>query len=196
MNTRTNRQLQIIDTAARIITEKGVKALTTKYLSSRIGFSESALYRHFSSKESIIVSMLQHLAEIMEERFSQVQYSDDDPSNNLREFFSDQFKFFTEHKQYVVAVFSDDIFQKSEAVKEAIDQVMETKRKSLLPIITTGKKKMVFTNEVSSQDLMNIIMGAIRLQMYKWKNSGFEYDITIRGNHTVEALIQLITIKK
>ena len=196
MNTRTDRQLQIIDTAARIITEKGVNALTTKYISSRIGFSESALYRHFSSKESIIVSMLQHLAEIMEERFSQVQYSDDDPSNNLREFFSDQFKFFTEHKQYVVAVFSDDIFQKSEAVKEAIDQVMETKRKSLLPIITTGKQKMVFTNEVSSQDLMNIIMGAIRLQMYKWKNSGFEYDITIRGNHTVEALIQLITIKK
>tara|TARA_B100000508_G_scaffold140085_1_gene139975 strand:- start:64162 stop:64752 length:591 start_codon:yes stop_codon:yes gene_type:complete len=196
MNTRTDRQLQIIDTAAQIITEKGVNALTTKYLSSRIGFSESALYRHFSSKESIIVSMLQHLAEIMEERFSQVQYSDEDPSNNLREFFSDQFKFFTEHKQYVVAVFSDDIFQKSEAVKEAIDQVMETKRKSLLPIITTGKQKMVFTNEVSSQDLMNIIMGAIRLQMYKWKNSGFEYDITIRGNHTVEALIQLITIKK
>lgn len=189
---RTDRQLQIIEKVGKLLTENGVGGLTTKKLANEIGFSESALYRHFSSKEEIIVSMLHYLAESMEERFSQLKL-DEDPVLNFEKLFRSQFDFFTERPHFVVAVFSDGLLEQSEKVNEAIKHVMETKKKFLMPIITAGKQKQVFTNDITTQEMMNIVMGTVRLQMYKWRRSGFEFDIKVRGNTTIQSILKLIT---
>ena len=47
------RQIEIIEAAGEILTKSGFNALTTKNLAAKMGFSESALYRHYSSKEEI-----------------------------------------------------------------------------------------------------------------------------------------------
>ena len=196
MEKRTERQLEIIETAGKILTEEGIHGLTTKKLANRVGFSESAIYRHFSSKEEIIISLLNYLAESMEHRFSALELTDEDPIHNFKTLFKSQFEYFTERPHFVVAVFSDGLLEQSEGVNEAIKQVMETKRKFLFPIITSGKQKDVFTNEVSTQELTNIVMGTFRLQMYKWRRSGFEFDIEMRGQTTIDALLTLIKTKK
>ena len=41
------RQLEIIEAAGEILTESGLAGLTTKNLAAKVGFGESALYRHF-----------------------------------------------------------------------------------------------------------------------------------------------------
>ncbi|MBK8425128.1 MAG: TetR family transcriptional regulator [Lewinellaceae bacterium] len=45
------RQLEILEAAGAILYEEGVGGLTTKSLAKRVGFTESALYRHYASKE-------------------------------------------------------------------------------------------------------------------------------------------------
>lgn len=195
MEARTDRQIQIIDLASRILTENGVNGLTTKKLAQKVGFSESALYRHFSSKEDIIVSLLNYLSESMDEHFSQLELVNDDPEFNLEQMFMSQFEFFTERKHFVIAVFSDGMFEQSERINEGIERVMETKKKFLMPIITAGKQQQVFTNDVSTQEMMNIVMGTVRLQMYKWRRSGFQFDITIRGKTTIQSLLILLKNK-
>lgn len=194
MKPRTDRQIQIINVASRILSDEGASGLTTKKLAAKIGFSESALYRHFSSKEDIIVSMLHYLSESMEERFSHLEFLEEEPVSNFEKLFMSQFEFFTECPHFVVAVFSDGLEQ-GERINEAIKQVMETKKKFLMPIITAGKQKQVFTNDITTQEMMNIVMGTVRLQMYKWRSSGFEYDIKIRGNTTIQSILKLITTK-
>ena len=49
------RQLEIITAAGEILSESGISGLTTKKLAAKMGFAESALYRHFKSKENIII---------------------------------------------------------------------------------------------------------------------------------------------
>lgn len=195
VETRTDRQLQIIEEAGKLLTQNGVGGLTTKKLANEIGFSESALYRHFSSKEDIIVSMLHYLSESMEERFSHLELLEEEPVSNFEKLFMSQFEFFTERPHFVVAVFSDGLLEQSERVNEAIKKVMETKKKFLMPIITAGKQKQVLTNEISTQEMMHIVMGTVRLQMYKWRRSGFEFDIKVRGNTTIQSILKLITTK-
>lgn len=195
MQARTDRQIQIIEEAGKLLTQNGVGGLTTKNLAAKIGFSESALYRHFSSKEDIIVSLLHYLSESMEERFSQLEIIVEDPVYNLEQLFTSQFQFFGERKHFVIAVFSDGMFEQSDRINEGIEKVMETKKKYLMPIITAGKQKQVFTNDISTQEMMNIVMGTVRLQMYKWRRSGFEFDIKVRGNTTIHSLLKLIKNK-
>ena len=67
------RQLEVIEAAGQLVTEDGFAALTTKRLAERMHFTEAALYRHFASKEEILVTMLHHLAANIDERLAAVQ---------------------------------------------------------------------------------------------------------------------------
>ena len=54
----SERQFEIITAAGKLLTRSGILGLTIKNLAREMDFSESAIYRHFSSKEEIIISML------------------------------------------------------------------------------------------------------------------------------------------
>ena len=58
----SDRQLEIIKAAGKILTTSGVSGLTIKNLAKEMKFSESAIYRHFTSKEEIIIALLEFLA--------------------------------------------------------------------------------------------------------------------------------------
>lgn len=47
----TPRQLEIIEATGKILTKSGTSGLTIKNLAKEMNFSESAIYRHFASKE-------------------------------------------------------------------------------------------------------------------------------------------------
>lgn len=70
--TISDRQFEIIVAAGKILSTSGVGGLTIKNLAREMGFSESAIYRHFDSKEAIIIAMLNFLAEDMDVRLSRV----------------------------------------------------------------------------------------------------------------------------
>ncbi|MFQ6392108.1 TetR/AcrR family transcriptional regulator [Nocardia sp. KC 131] len=51
---------QILDAAAEIMRSRGVAFATTKEIAKAAGYSEAALYKHFSDKEDIILNVLRH----------------------------------------------------------------------------------------------------------------------------------------
>ncbi|MFE9327388.1 TetR/AcrR family transcriptional regulator [Nocardia sp. NPDC052278] len=51
---------QILDAAAEIMRNRGVVEATTKEIAKAAGYSEAALYKHFSDKEDLILNVLRH----------------------------------------------------------------------------------------------------------------------------------------
>lgn len=65
--------------------------LTIKNLAQAMQFSESAIYRHFTSKEEIIVALLAYLAEDMDTRLKRVTELRKTPLENFESIFNNQF---------------------------------------------------------------------------------------------------------
>jgi AcrR family transcriptional regulator len=191
-NKRSDRQIEIIEAAGKILTQSGVSGLTTKNLAAEMNFSESAIYRHFSGKEEIIVAMLNYLAESMEKGYTNACQSNESVEERFRCLFHVQCGFFHDHPHFVAAVFSDGLMEQSNAINEAILQLMQLKIKYLIPILTEGQAKGIFKREVNADDLASIVMGAFRLQMFQWKINGFSSDIKAKGNSLTNSLLTLI----
>ena len=189
------RQLDIIEAAGIILTRLGVGGLTIKNLAAEMQFSESALYRHFTSKEEIIIALLQYLAVNMDKRLALAVEGTDDPIIKFRKLFESQFRFFSQNSHFVVAVFSDGLMKESSRINEMILNLMGIKRKHALQIIKEGQQQGIFTDTISAEDLMHIIIGAFRLQMFKWRAKNFEFNIEKRGKELIESLLTLITTK-
>ncbi|MEK6547441.1 MAG: TetR/AcrR family transcriptional regulator, partial [Bacteroidota bacterium] len=119
-NKLTERQIEIIEAAGKILTKVGISGLTTKNLAKEMQFSESALYRHFENKESIILGLLQYLAWHMEQRLSNLADEAALPEEKFIRIFNNQFDFFKQNPHFVVAVFSDGLLEESEKINQAI----------------------------------------------------------------------------
>lgn len=189
--TMTTRQLEIINSAGKILTKQGLGGLTIKNIAAEMQFSESAIYRHFKSKEEIILAMLNYLAQDMKSRCERVvsQYSTADLQ--LKQLFKHQISYFKNNPHFVSVVFSDGLLEESERINLAVKKVMQVKFNLLMPIVHKGQNELQFTSRVPIDNMVEILMGSFRLQMFKWKSSGFTSDIQLHGNKIIQNLIDL-----
>lgn len=186
------RQLEIIEAAGEILTKSGINGLTIKNLAAKMGFCESALYRHFNSKEEIILTMLKYLAEDMDNRLSTCLQNVKDPIEKLNVFFNSQFDFFSMKPHFLVAIFSDGLLEESESINGAINQIMKTGRIHLTQIIEQGQQQQIFNAQLPADELVHIIMGSFRLHMLQWRLSGYAFDLKQKGNILMVNLLTLI----
>ena len=190
----TPRQLELIEAASKILTKSGTSGLTIKNLAKEMNFSESAIYRHFSSKEDIILAMMDYLAENIDERLTNLP-KNTNPEEKFRAMFEEQFNFFSKNGHYVVAVFSDGLMDESLKINEAIMKLLAVKMKHLFPLIADGQEKNVFTKAISTEELVYVVMGTFKLQMYKWWLFNFEFDLKESGNKMIDSLLTLTKTK-
>ena len=187
----TPRQIEIIEAAGRTLTNAGVSGLTIKNLAKEMNFSESAIYRHFDSKEDIVVAMLNYLATDADKRLSGLS-NNEQPDVKLLALFREHIRFFKLNPHFVVAVFSDGLLEDNQRINEAILQVLNVKIKHLIPVVMEGQQKGVFTNTLTSDELIHIIMGAFKLQIFKWRITNFQFDIVRNGENMLQSLLTLI----
>ncbi|MBI2258715.1 MAG: TetR/AcrR family transcriptional regulator [Flavobacteriia bacterium] len=195
MQTLTDRQHEIIDAAGLLLTRSGVNGLTIKNLAKEMSFTESAVYRHFQSKEEIIVTLLNYLNEkiVIEcKKASQEKEVED----KLIAIFQNLFRFFKAHPHFVVVVFSDGLMEESQAINAGILRLMQSKMFYIMPIIMEGQQSGKFTKKLSAEQLIHIIMGAVRLQMFKWRLSSFEMDLEKQSKPVLDAILQLISTER
>ena len=191
----TPRQLEIIAAAGKILTASGVSGLTIKNLAKEMQFTEGAIYRHFKSKEEIILAMHNYLAFSIDQRLSALP-AVSDPEKRFIALFLEQFSFFSQNPHFVVAVFSDGLMEESQQTNETFLKLMNVKMKHLMPIIMEGQQKRVFTNAITTDEMMHIVMGTFKLQMFKWRIANFEFDIIRSGNNMVQSILSLIKNKE
>lgn len=191
----TDRQFEIIQAAGKILTNSGLSGLTIKNLAKEMQFSEAAIYRHFASKEKIIIAMLDFLANDMDSRLTAIIDHQLSTEQKFVLIFQNQFEFFHNNPHFVVAVFSDGLMEESKPINKHISAIMEIKMSHLNPIISEGQTQGIFTSELSNSDLLHITMGAMRLQMYKWRIANFEFDITKKGKEMIQSVLTLIKLK-
>ncbi len=187
------RQLEIIEAAGQLVTEDGFAALTTKRLAERMHFTEAALYRHFASKEEILVTMLHHLTANIDERLTAVAKAHPDPMERIRAMFDSQFTYFQKNPQYLMAIFASGLLEASHGIDAGIERIMVVKRRHLLNAIKDGQRSGAFTSDHSAETLTHIIMGTFRLHMLQWRMSGRSFDVRKKGRTIIGAALDLIT---
>lgn len=88
-NKFTDRQIEIMEAATLRIDRHGIQYLTIKNLAADFGLSEAALYRHFKSKNDIMLELLSYFILEMRERVEAIIIKENiTQTEKLKEFFT------------------------------------------------------------------------------------------------------------
>lgn len=187
----TPRQLEIIEATGKIITVSGANGLTIKNLAKEMQFSESAIYRHFSSKEEIIVMMLKYLKNNIGKILSNLTKTGD-VEKDFVIFFTRLSLYFKENPYFVVTVFSEGLMDESDKINNEISGLMTLTSSHLEQILQEGQKQGTFIQSVASSDLTMISLATFKLHMFNWKFNKFKFNLTENIGKMSASLLALL----
>ena len=197
MNTPlSNRQLEIIHTAIKLIGEGGIQALTIKNLSTEIGIAESAIYRHFKSKTEVLDTLLDFLKSIISSHYDNVYKLNISALGRIEQMIFGQLKIFAENPPYALVILSDGLYKNEKQLHNKIFKLKENAKTTYTKIIDEGKISGEIRKDVTSEQIAFIIMGSVRLTINQWSLSDFSFDLQERSNILVQAIKTLIQKSK
>ncbi|WP_267740308.1 TetR/AcrR family transcriptional regulator [Myroides injenensis] len=192
----TDRQIEIMEAATARIDAYGIQNLTIKTLAADIGLSEPALYRHFKSKNDILLGLLNYFITGMKNRISNIPVNPNTTAGDeLRDIFKSQLQTFTDKPAIVSVIFAESIFHYDEGLSYKVSEIMELMHQYVNANIEKGQKAGQYGKLINASTLTTIILGGMRMTVLKWKLSGHKSNLMKDGKAVLEGILKMIEKK-
>ncbi|HQO08900.1 MAG TPA: TetR/AcrR family transcriptional regulator [Clostridiales bacterium] len=171
----TERQKEIIEKAIKIIANDGIQNLTIKNLSKAIGVTEAALYRHYESKHSIMIAILD-----LFEEFSRTAKTGSG-LKGIESFLMERYDKFIKNPELTKVMFSEAIFINDKELSKRMRLIIHGHRKELELLIDEAKSDNDISNSIETISLFRMIIGSMRLLVIQWCFNNYEFDLKKEG---------------
>jgi len=189
----TERQIEIIEAATHRIDQFGIQELTIKNLAADLNLSEAALYRHFKSKNDILLGLLTYFIVEMEVRIRKIiSNNEKPPSEIIKQIFKSQLDTFAQNPAIVSVIFSEGIFQFNKELSDKISTMMTVMQNNISTLIGRGLESATYGKLLGADSITTIIMGSMRMVVLKWKLSGNTSDLTNDGKKILTGILKMI----
>jgi AcrR family transcriptional regulator len=189
----SKRQNQIIDKTIKLIHTKGIQGLTIKNISTEVGVTEAAIYRHFKSKDEILSTILDDFRVNLEEKFQAILESQLSSMDKLKTILNHLIEMFCANPYIVSVIFSDEIFKNKESLHNKIIHVIQQNNECFKFIAEEGQKNKEIRSDIDASELAIIIMGSFRMIVKNWQLNEQKYSLKSRGNDFFKPLFKIIS---
>jgi len=189
----TDRQMDIVKAAIKIIANQGYEKLTTKNLAAEIGVSEAALYRHFSSKRELVTMVLCYFEFLSCQVLKSIKQEGCSPLECLRRFVMNRYELFTANPELAKVMFSEELFKHDPAFLNQFQSIMHIHKGEVESFISAAQAEGSIRSDLAPVQLFRLIVGSMRLLVTQW-NMSSAFDLQAEGGQLIETIIKLIEV--
>ena len=192
----TERQSEILLTSVNLIANKGIQGFTIRNLSANIGVTESAIYRHFKSKGSILCAILDTFKNELNRFMEEAVNSDIDSLKKLDFVYKHHIDEFLKNPAIVSVLFAEEIFKNDKDLIKKIKSILHLNQDNFKKIIEIGQQNNEIRSDVEADQLALVVLSTFRLTVKKWELSGYAYSLEEEGDtisHTIRTLLSKLT---
>ena len=173
----SERQKEILMTSVKLAAAKGVQAITMKNISSEIGISDAALYRHFQSKRDIMLGIIELFSVTSDRDFESSLNSSNSPLSEIESLILKRVEHFSQFPEIAYIMLSVDIFMQDEELKSAAISSIHKHKEFILSLIIKGQAKGEIRGDAGPKELARVILGSLRLLLTQWILTDYSFDL-------------------
>lgn len=159
----TKRQAQIIEASFQIIEEAGPSAFTIREIADTIGLSEGAIYRHFKSKEEILLAMLRFFRDKNKKHLEELIKRDDlSTMECIRQLFEKFRDSKCSHHKSGSATSFHQMFSDIPDIHSRIFNIMQPLRDRILFLIKRGQARGELNIEMHAESLTIMLISLFK----------------------------------
>jgi AcrR family transcriptional regulator len=154
-----SRRRDIADAALKVIADQGLARFTSLAIAREVGVSDAALFRHFATKEAIVLAAIERVEEILFEGFPP---DDADPVERLGRFFRRRVEIVRAHPGVARLVGSEQLAQA--APPQGVARVAGFRRRSrefVRACLVEARRKGLLAPGVGAEEATVLVLGAL-----------------------------------
>ncbi len=170
MNFYLKRKERIILTAIEIMDELGFQGLSTKEICKRQGVSEGALYKHFKSKNDVILGVLEFYSKFDNDIKETVALKNLSGKESILYFIERFAEYYESYPAITAIINSQEVLkQESEEIKNKIIEIFKSRTNFIIDQIEKGKQAGQISSVLESTLLSDIILGTMNNIILRWR---------------------------
>ena len=154
-----SRRREIADAALKVIAEQGLARFTSVAIAREVGVSDAALFRHFATKEDIVLAVIDRVEEVL---FSGFPPAGPDPIARLGLFFQHRIGVTRAHPGVARLVGSEQLAQA--APPDGVARVAEFRRRSrsfVRGCLAEAHRDGLLAEGVGPEEATVLVLGAL-----------------------------------
>jgi len=153
------RQKQIKRAVLDIISTEGMRKLSTRNLASRIGVTEGALFRHFSSKKDIMHSIIEDVNRDLLAEQKRIAYSEQPANEKLKQFLCFHVNYLIANKGISMFLFSEAAYLNESTLKTALRAILLKQKEYVSDILRQGIREGAWDASLPVESVVMMYMG-------------------------------------
>jgi AcrR family transcriptional regulator len=169
MNFYMKRKEKIILTTIEILDELGFQGLSTKEICKRQGVSEGTLYKHFRSKDEVIIGVLEYYSKFDADIKETIEIKNLTAKEGITYIITCFAEYYESYPAMTAILNSHEVFRHEAGVAHKIIEIFESRTNYITNLIEKGIKSGEIKSDVDSDSLSDIILGSCTAITLKWR---------------------------
>ncbi len=185
------RKERIILTSIEIMDELGFQSLSTKEICRRQEVSEGTLYKHFRSKNDVILGVLDYYSKFDEDIKQTIEMKNMSAKDGITYFITRFAEYYESYPAMTAIQHSHEVLRNEPGIADKIIQIFESRTNYISYLVEKGIKNGEIKAHVDSESLSDIILGTFQAICLKWRMRSYKFSLKQRiltaHEHIMEA---------
>ncbi len=156
------RKEQIVDAALKLLGDSDVRKLKITDIATSLNLVPSALYRHFNSKDAILMAILDYIEEKFAKNLKDVRETQDNTIDQLHELLIRHVRLISQHHGIPRIIFSDEFWGQKNVKKRRLYELVSAYLGKLERIIAEGQNKEEIRSDLDPAVAARMFLGIIQ----------------------------------
>ena len=155
-----HRKEAIVLTSIDVIDEFGIQGLSTREVARRQGISEATIFKHFKTKNELMLAILDHYSQYDADIEESVKLKKLKPIESITYFINAYAEYYQNYPQITSITQAYDTLSYDSELEEKIKGIFMHRSDFMNVLITEAQKSGEISESVDSEKLSHIILGS------------------------------------
>lgn len=170
----SEKQVQLLDTAEKLFSQKGFDGTSVRDIAEAAGFNTAMISYYFGSKEKLMEEIFERKSLNLREKVDNLLQDDSlDPLQKMYSLVDGYIEGILQRKQFHRILLTEQVINQNPSIIQMVDKMKSRNSECINDLIRLGQKKGMFKKNIDIPMLSNTMIGTIShclLNMEFYKN--------------------------
>lgn len=190
-----NRKDAIVSTAIDIIDEFGIQGLSTKEVAKRQGVSEGTIFKHFKTKNGLVLGILDQFSMFDSEIALTISMKGMEPVEALYFYVNAFAEYYDNYPQMIAIAEAYDALAYDSELSQVLKNILANRWACISDLAEKAKETGSIIPDANSDDLADVISGLFRAICLRWKIGNRSFSLKERITRALKMILDALKMK-
>ncbi|AKL96902.1 transcriptional regulator TetR family [Clostridium aceticum] len=188
-----HRKERIILTTIEVIDEYGIQGFSTREIARRQGVSESTIFKHFSSKNELILAVLNHYSQYDHDIIQSTELKKIKGVEAITYLVGAYATYYENYPAITAITQVYDTLNINPELAGKIKEIFTTRIDAIEKLVCEAQEEGTISSDIDAEKLAITIISSFRTICLKWRMEGYSFSLKEYILSTLKMLLDVFT---